>query len=155
VWSEDVVISIVAGIAATTLMTAFVLAFRIITGERINVVRILGTMLTSSTTPAGRCSEKPGTRVAGIIAHYSVGIFFSFVYLWLWQNEIIKTDLITTTLLGFITGLIGITVWRLYFLFHSHPPAVPLKLYLTCILFAHVIFAWTARWLALNWIDNI
>jgi putative exporter of polyketide antibiotics len=137
----------VAGIAATTLMTVFVLVIRLITGKQINVIRILGTMLTASTTTDGECPKKVGILAAGIIAHYAVGLFFSIVYIWLWTHRIIKTDWVTTTVLGFLTGLLAITVWRLYFSIHAHPPRVPLRLFLVCIFGAHVVFAWTERWI--------
>ncbi|HTE26077.1 hypothetical protein [Flavitalea sp.] len=145
-------IAIIAGIAATTLMTIFVLLFHIITGEQINVIRILGTMLTASTTTEGGCSRSAGSLGAGIFAHYAVGLSFSFVYIWLWLHQVINMDWVTTTTLGFVTGLAGIAVWRLYFRIHSHPPVVPLKLYLSCILFAHVIFAWGEKWIFENWV---
>jgi hypothetical protein len=145
-----ILIPVVVGIAATTTMTMFVLVVRILTGKQLNVIRILGTMLTASTTVDGRCSSKASSLVAGTIMHYAVGLFFSFAYIWMWREQVISTAWITTTLLGVITGLIGILVWKSYFRIHSHPPVVPMTLYLACILFAHVIFALTARWIAGN-----
>jgi hypothetical protein len=145
---NEILIPVVAGLAATTAMTMFVLLLHLLTGQQLNVIRILGTMLTSSTTTEGGCSKKAGSQVAGTIAHYAVGLFFSFAYIWMWRHQLIKTDWFTTAILGFVTGMFGIIVWKSYFRIHSNPPFVPMRLYLACILFAHVIYSWTARWVA-------
>ncbi|RYZ38767.1 MAG: hypothetical protein EOP49_30750 [Sphingobacteriales bacterium] len=139
--------NIIAAVAATTLMTAFVSIIKVITRQQLNVIRVLGTMLTGSTTRDGGCSRRLGALALGTIVHYGVGLFFLFIYVYLWNHNVINTDWLTTTILGFVTGLLGITVWRIYLYIHARPPQVPLRLYLISILFAHVIFAWTVRWI--------
>jgi len=139
-------ISLLTGLTGTTIMTLFVLAIHRASRYQLNVIRILGTMLTGSTGPNGECAANPAVYVTGTIVHYLVGFFFAFIYVFLWNNEMISRDWITTGVIGFITGLVGIAVWRLYFFVYSQPPAVELRWYLPCILFAHVVFAWGAQW---------
>jgi hypothetical protein len=130
-----------AGTAGTTLMTAGVLAVAAGTRQELNVLRILGTMLTVRTKSDGTCSRAGSTLAIGILAHYAVGYFFTIIYVWMWNNRYISDDLATTCVLGFITGVFGITVWRVFFALHRRPPTVPLKLYLTCICLSHILFA--------------
>jgi len=144
--SKYILVAVMSGITGTTIMTAFMLILRMVTRRQLNVITILGTMLTGSTTADGKCVTTPRVLITGTIAHYFVGIFFSFVYLWLWNNHIVGDDWWTTTILGFVTGLVGIAVWRTYFYIHRHPPQVPLRIYLAAILLAHVIFAWGVKW---------
>ena len=146
----QILIPVIAGITGTTFMTIAILLVKRITGRQINVIRILGTMLTASTTADGGCSRRLGSMATGVVGHYAVGIIFSFVYMYLWKHQLIGTDWITTSILGFVTGLTGIITWSIYFRVHAHPPHVPLKLYLSCILSAHILFAWGARWVIMN-----
>jgi hypothetical protein len=143
---EFIKITIVAGIMATTVMTMFVILIGWLTRKRLNVIRILGTMLTSQTLPDGECSTSLTAVFIGLIAHYGVGFFFTAIYISLWSHEILPIDTFTTSTIGLISGIIGIAVWRAYFSLHKHPPLVPMKLYLTTILFAHVLFALADSW---------
>jgi hypothetical protein len=130
-----------AGTAGTTAMTAAVLAVAATSRHELNVLKILGTMLTGGAKEDGSCSKAPSTFALGIATHYAVGYLFAVVYFWLWNNNIMSHDFVTTTLLGFLTGVFGIVVWRVYFAIHRRPPAVPLVIYLTCICLSHILFA--------------
>jgi hypothetical protein len=133
-------IAIAAGIGGTAVMTAFIYILSYITQKRLKVVKILGTMLTFQTTPDKGLSESNFAIATGIIGHYLVGIIFSLIYHWLWSRGIGSPNLITCAVYGFISGVVGIGVWRLFFAIHPNPPAVPLKSYIISILTAHIFF---------------
>jgi hypothetical protein len=132
---------LMAGTVGTTVMTAAVLIANAISKQELNVLKILGTMLTGGAQEDGRCSGAVSVFLVGILAHYSVGYLFTGIYFWLWNNEVINTGYLTTAVLGLVTGLFGILVWRVYFSIHRRPPTVQLNVYLTCICFSHIIFA--------------
>ncbi|HTF27241.1 MAG TPA: hypothetical protein VK625_00275 [Flavitalea sp.] len=134
-----------AGMTGTTVMTAFMLIMSGITHRQLNVIRVLGSMLTFKTSRAGTVSRDPIATAVGIIVHYFVGFLFTAIYLWLWNHDIIGTSIISTALLGFMTGLAAISVWIIFFALHPRPVRVPLTLYLTCIFIGHIFFAVCVR----------
>jgi uncharacterized membrane protein YdcZ (DUF606 family) len=136
----NILTAIAAGIGGTAVMTAFIYLLSYITQKRLKVVKILGTMLTFQTTANKETSEHSSAIVVGILGHYFVGIVFSLIYYWLWTNGIGKPDLITCAIYGFISGIVGIIVWRIFFAIHPNPPAVPLKDYIVSILIGHIFF---------------
>lgn len=143
--SHCILVIIIAGLLATTAMTLFVLLVNKLTGKRLNVIRILGTMLTSKTEADGSTASTPGVFVAGVTAHYAVGFLFTALYVIAWQRGLLDTTA-DWAIIGFVTGLFGIMAWRIYFAIHRFPPAVNLNIYLPTILFAHVVFGVVAGW---------
>jgi hypothetical protein len=133
--------SFLAGIAGTAFMTLGMYVLAGITSDHFKVVKVLGTMLTSQTTDDGGLSDTTSAIIVGIIAHYLVGIGFSFVYTWLWQKEIIAMTFPAATAMGFLNGIIGAAVWRIFFAVHSRPPEMPLPKYLLAITLGHFLFA--------------
>ena len=139
--SKYLVIVAAAGMTGTTIMTAFMLVTSGITGRQLNVIKVLGSMLTFKSTRAGTVSGDPAAVVVGLVVHYLVGFLFTGIYVWLWNHNLVSTNIISTVLLGFITGLVGASVWIIFFALHPRPVRVPLTIYLTCILIGHVFFA--------------
>ncbi|WP_247236754.1 hypothetical protein [Telluribacter sp. SYSU D00476] len=131
----------VEGIVGTALMTLFMYVLTYLTHRTMKVVKILGTMLTFSTSPTGQLSGKPLALVAGTAAHYTVGILFSYCFHLLWNMGIGQPDYLHSFLLGLAFGLFGSTVWYLFFKVHPNPPKVHLRPYLFSLLPAHLIFA--------------
>lgn len=145
----NILTAIAAGIGGTAVMTAFIYLLSYITHKRLKVVKILGTMLTFQTTPDRQTSEHSSAIVAGVTGHYLVGIVFSLIYYWLWTTGIGNPDFITCTVYGFISGVVGIIVWRIFFAIHPNPPAVPLKDYIVSILIGHIFFG-AGVWLTIQ-----
>lgn len=132
---------ITAGIAGTAFMTLFLYLLAPLMHRQLKVVKILGTMLTNQTTPNSGLSERPPVIWVGVTVHYLIGVMFTFCYYFLWQSGIGKPDMKYGALSGFLTGLFGITVWRVFFWLHPNPPrTVSLPIYLLSLLIAHVIF---------------
>jgi hypothetical protein len=143
--SKYLVIVAAAGMTGTTIMTAFMLIMTGITHRELNVIKVLGSMLTFKSTRAGTVSRDPAAVVVGLVVHYLVGFLFTGIYVWLWNHNLVSTDIISTVLLGFLTGLVGTLVWIMFFALHPRPVRVPIKIYLTCIIIGHVLFALGVR----------
>lgn len=130
-----------AGIIGTAVMTGVMYLIAYATKKRFKVVKILGTMLTFQTTAQKGLSDATSAIVVGIIAHYAVGIAFTFIYAWLWSERIINPTLLNASWMGFINGVVGALGWRLFFVIHPNPPSLRLNSYLVAIAFGHIFFA--------------
>jgi hypothetical protein len=132
--------AVIAGIAATAAMTAFLYLLSFITHRVMKVIKILGTMLTNRTHPDGTLSDAVSTKVYGTVAHYLVGIAFALFYIALWQSGV---GLITASwglLFGLAHGLFAMFLWYLLFLVHPRPPIISLRTYLATLVFAHIVY---------------
>lgn len=133
-----------SGIIGTAVMTLFVYAVNASTGKSVKVVKILGTMLTFQTRPDGQLSERPLAIWVGIVAHYLIGVVFAWAFYACWQAGIGRPSLGFGALFGFLAGLAGILIWRLFFAVHPRPPQrIPLSFYLSTLVMAHVFFGVT------------
>ncbi len=130
-----------AGIVATAVMTLLMYVLTYMTNHQMKVVKILGTMLTDQAGPKGTLSNYPAVIAVGILAHYSVGIFFAICYRFLWQAGIGRPTPGSGAVFGFVSGLLAVIVWRTFFWVHPRPPkTVPLFSYCTALLLTHIIF---------------
>ena len=132
---------IIAGIIGTGAMTFCMYLATFIIKKVMKVVKILGTMLTFQTTKEGKLSDKPFSIFIGLVAHYLIGIFFVIIYYILWKNGIGKPNFFYGAIFGFLSGLFGIIVWRIFFAIHPNPPKnINLKDYFINLVIAHIIF---------------
>ena len=76
----NILFAVLEGIAGTLVMTFFVMLICYVTGYRLNVVKILGTMLTGKTSSTGGLSNEPEIFITGTITHYFVGTVISIFY---------------------------------------------------------------------------
>jgi hypothetical protein len=132
---------VIAGIAGTAIMTAAMYIIAYASKNRFKVVKVLGTMLTFQTTRDKGLSDSPYAIAVGVVAHYLVGIGFTFIYEWLWSERILDPNLLNASWLGFINGIVGALGWRLFITVHPNPPNLPLNSYLLAIIFGHICFA--------------
>ncbi|AKD03340.1 hypothetical protein POKO110462_16875 [Pontibacter korlensis] len=138
--------AVLAGIAGTAAMTAFLYLLSFITHRVMKVVCILGTMLLNRTQPDGSLSELTSTKVAGTIAHYGVGVLFALIYLALWSSGVGLPTASWGLLFGLAHGLVAMVVWYFFFMMHPNPPLITLRTYLTTLIFAHIIFGFVATY---------
>jgi hypothetical protein len=132
---------VIAGLVGTAVMTLFMYGMTFLTDRVMKVIKILGTMLTFQTTAKGGLSDSSWSIMVGTIAHYVVGLSFALVYYEIWRAGLGEPNLRFGVIAGFISGLVGILGWRVYFALHPRPPQiVPLKSYLITLLAAHVVF---------------
>jgi hypothetical protein len=132
--------AIVAGLAATAAMTAFLYLLSLATRRVMKVIKILGTMLTNRTHPDGSLSDAGSTKVVGTLAHYAAGILFALFYLALWDSGVGTTTASWGLFFGLAHGLFAMFLWYLFFLVHPRPPIIALRTYLVTLIFAHIIF---------------
>lgn len=82
----------------------------------------------------------------GWVVHYAIGIIFSAVY----HNFLRKTknrpSTFTGLLLGAVTGLFGICVWKKVLHLHPAPPALDRSDYYKHLFAAHLIFGLFTAW---------
>lgn len=83
---------------------------------------------------------KSDAAVEGWGLHFLVGFMFASGYHKLWNSGKVKPGLISGSLLGAASGLVGIMVWKAVFKFHPNPPTKSLKKYFGHLLLAHVVF---------------
>jgi hypothetical protein len=83
--------------------------------------------------------NKRTTRVEGWMLHYSVGLFFTAIYDRIWRKTK-GPSLSSAFLLGSISGVVGISVWKKTFDLHPQPPLIEFKKYYGQLLVAHLVF---------------
>jgi len=132
---------IISGLIGTGVMTGVMYLFSFISERTMKVPKILGTMLTFSTTADGKLCKKPLCISVGLVSHYAMGIFFMFSYYVLWHLNIGRPDVFYALIFGFVHGVIAILIWRIFFYIHPNPPTIPLTSYSLGLLIGHVFFA--------------
>lgn len=85
--------------------------------------------------------SKKAKIIAGWGAHYAMGFLFALVYVELWEKKEIEHNLKNGVILGLVSGLLGLLIWKASFYIHPLPPNNrKLDFYLQRIP-AHIIFA--------------
>jgi len=82
---------------------------------------------------------KTSAQMAGWGLHYLVGLLFAETYAPLWTGRP-QADMKTGLVLGGISGIAAILIWRFTYAIHPYPPAVHFVLFAAQLFFAHVIF---------------
>lgn len=138
---QNYLIIIIAGIAGTLLMTGAVYLLSALTGKNYKVVGILATMLTSHTTKEKGLTRSTPDILLGIAVHYLIGIFFAFIYYFLWQMGYLALTINSSILFGLSTGIVAIIFWSLFIRFHPNPPLIPVFTYVLSIGLVHILFS--------------
>jgi hypothetical protein len=127
---------IIAGSAGTSAMTIFSYALSEVRDTNFKEPVLLAKMIANLNVPI----KKEDTRLQGWLLHYGVGIFFAFTYRH-FLKEIRPLDKVKAGLIiGALTGVFGMSVWRLTFLLHPKPPVTNYRRFYGQLLVAHVIF---------------
>ncbi|MFW6290120.1 MAG: hypothetical protein ACOC0R_04045 [Mariniphaga sp.] len=119
---------------ATTGMTLFSYAISYVFKEK-----FLETMLLNQLV-FPRHKETRKNHPAGFVIHFITGTFFSKLFDTLWKKTVLHPDFGTSFSFGFISGLVGITGWHIFFTLHPDPPKVKQKKFYAQLLAAHVVF---------------
>jgi len=126
-----------SGVTGTCFMTLFSLILSGIADENFSEPEHLGTMLNRIAPGMG----KQLTQVAGWTAHFGVGLFFAALYTEFWERGKIKPSFKNNLILGALSGLLAVEVWKLTFKMHPSPPWIDYKEYYRQLVGAHVVFA--------------
>lgn len=128
---------LLGAIVGTSLMTIFSYITAEVTEKQFKEPVLLNRLITQS---PGFGVAIHSTSLIGWILHYGMGLCFLIIYYFLWQYTAIEPTALYGALLGFLSGIAGITVWKVIFTIHSNPPQTDLKEYLIHLLIAHIIF---------------
>jgi len=79
--------------------------------------------------------------ITGWAAHYLVGLLFALIYLELWTQGKVKPTLGQTLLLGGVSGILAVAIWKTVFKLHPLPPSLSFNKYYLQLIPAHVVFA--------------
>jgi hypothetical protein len=130
-------ITILSGFAGTLAMTAVMYLYSYLTGKQTKVIHFLGTMLIGERT---YLNPSKNSKLVGTIAHFGVGVLFSFGYFLLWNWGIFRINFKDAVLIGMASGFLAIVVWKLYLTLHSKPPSYSAFHYFLALFLAHIVF---------------
>ena len=127
---------IASGITGTSAMSAFSYAASEVDYANFREPEVLGKLLQRLVPDMNRTVAN----VAGWNMHYAVGFAFTTAYDQIWKKTPVRPSVASGAVLGAISGLIGIAVWKLTFNMHPNPPVKNLPKYFRHLLVAHIIF---------------
>jgi hypothetical protein len=127
---------ILAGFTGTSFMTLFSYLVSEVQEENFKEPELLGKLLQ---TLAPDVNKDLG-RFIGWNLHYFVGFIFAFLYASLWERTKVRPTLKSGLILGALSGMVGLTVWKLCFRVHPNPPKINFKRYYGHLLATHLIF---------------
>ena len=131
-------ITVFSGLAGTVAMTGLMYLYAYLSKKFTKVIHILGNMVIGETnyyTPSRNAF------LIGTVAHFGVGILFSFAYFLLWNWGIFGINLGDSVLIGIVSGIVAIIVWKIYLSLHSSPPKTSHFHYFAALFLAHIVFA--------------
>ncbi|TDG37949.1 hypothetical protein EZJ43_02340 [Pedobacter changchengzhani] len=129
--------ALVCGVSGTSFMTASSALMSLLPNEEFRetdqLEKLIGRMFPFL--------SKNAKVIAGWGAHYAVGVIFALVYVELWEKKEIEHSIKNGIILGLLSGILGLFVWRATFKNHPLPPNNrKLHFYLQRIP-AHVVFS--------------
>lgn len=129
---------IIAGVVGTTFMTLYsYLKARKENQEYVEPVMINKLIDDSENLPRIKNED---SHPSGWVLHYATGIGFMGGYYLLWHKALAKPTLIKILVIGSLSGLTGIAVWKLLFTQHNRPPQNYRYGYYRQLFIAHIIF---------------
>ena len=85
--------------------------------------------------------SKQAKTIAGWGAHLTMGLIFAAIYVELWEKRQIKHNIKNAIILGILSGLIGLLIWKGTFKVHPLPPLLNYTNFYLQRIPAHVVFA--------------
>lgn len=125
-----------AGITGTTFMTLFSHIAGDIEDENFSEPNLLAKLF-NRVLPG---SSNEVSKIVGWKTHYLIGLLFALIYVELWDKGIIKPTTTNGLLLGGVSGIAAIAIWKIAFKLHPAPPGINFKKYYIQLWVAHVVF---------------
>jgi len=132
--AEEIVVS---GTLGTTFMTLFSYLVSAADGENFSEPERLG-QLAHRLVPM---LDKKQSQALGWLGHYGVGLLFAMVYVELWRRRRPKSSIKNNLIVGSISGLVAVAIWKTTFSLHPLPPRLSFSKYYAQLVPAHVVFA--------------
>ena len=127
----------ITGVAGTLVMTADSFLMSLLMDENFREPEHLATMI-------GRLVpklSKQAQMIAGWGAHIAMGIVFASVYVELWETKKIKHSIKNGIILGIVSGVLGLLIWKATFKAHPLPPWINFDKYYWQRIPAYIVFA--------------
>jgi hypothetical protein len=121
----------------TSVMTLFSYLMSELANEDFSEPRHLSVMLKRLVPGLPKKSE----HLVGWSAHYTVGSLFATFYVWLWKRKQVRPTLKTALLIGALSSVIAVLIWRATFKVHPLPPRINYRKFYLQLVPAHIIFA--------------
>ena len=125
-----------AAVAGTLLMTGHSYLMSLWTDKNFNEPEHLATMI-------GRLAPKLSKHsqlIAGWGAHIAMGLVFAAIYVDLWETKKVKHTFKNAVILGALSGVLGILIWKATFKAHPMPPVINYDQYYSQLIPAHIVF---------------
>jgi hypothetical protein len=126
-----------AGITGSTFMTLFSYLVSVADDENYSEPERLGQLADRLLLKL----SKEQCQALGWLGHYGVGMLFALVYVELWRRRWPKSSIKNNLIVGGISGIIAIAIWKTTFKMHPLPPALSFNKYYLQLVPAHVVFA--------------
>ena len=127
-----------AAAAGTTMMTLFSYLTSEARQKQFREPVLLNSLI--KRLPVKSISRHNKSTAPGWLLHYAVGLMFSFAYDRVWQKTSADATIANGLLLGSISGVAGVAVWKKTFDMHPNPPKIPFQKYYLHLLAAHLVF---------------
>lgn len=127
----------VSGVSGTLVMTAGSELMSFIANENFSEPEHLETMISRLAPPLSKHAKK----IAGWGAHFAMGLVFASIYVELWETKKVKHNLKNALILGALSGLIGLFIWKATFKVHPLPPWLNYDRFYLQRIPAHIVFA--------------
>jgi len=79
--------------------------------------------------------------LVGWVGHYGMGAAFAAVYVALWERKVINHSLLTGSVLGGVSGLVGFLIWKATFKIQPLSPMMNYNKFYLQRMPVHVVFA--------------
>ena len=126
-----------SGVTGTLVMTAGSELMSLIANENFSEPAHLETMISRLAPQLSKHSKK----IASLGAHFAMGLVFAAIYVELWETKKIKHNLKNALILGALSGLIGLFIWKATFKVHPLPPWLNYTHFYLQRIPAHIVFA--------------
>ncbi|AEL28041.1 hypothetical protein [Cyclobacterium marinum] len=130
-------ITVLSGIVATVVMTIIMYMYTTLFKHFTKVIHLLGCMISGD---HNLHSPSKRTIILGTLAHFSVGIIFSMSYYLLWNWGIFEINFFDSVIIGALSGIVAILVWKSYLQLHQYQPRISQNHYFFALFIAHIIF---------------
>ncbi|ABG59335.1 hypothetical protein CHU_2072 [Cytophaga hutchinsonii ATCC 33406] len=134
--SMDIIKTVSASAGGTSLMSLFSYLISDSKHKNFREPEILGELIKRVLPDI----SKQQANISGWILHYGVGTVFTAVYDQIWEKTSVKPNIKSGAVLGALSGLVGIAVWRATIALHPKPPVKDYDAYYKHLLLAHIFF---------------
>ncbi|WP_114941345.1 hypothetical protein [Mucilaginibacter endophyticus] len=129
--------TLLCGFMGTNIMTLSSAMMSLIFNENFKEPGHLATLI-GRLAPA---LSKKARQLAGWGAHYAMGVVFAAVYVELWETGKIRHTIRNGIILGAVSGIAGLLIWKGTFKAHPFPPRMKYDHYYLQRIPAHIVFA--------------